>query len=330
MQFINGPVRWGIIGCGDVCEVKSGPAFTKVPDSALIAVMRRDAEKAKDYAHRHKVGKFYTDAEALINDPEVNAIYIATPPDSHEDYALKAMEAGKPVYIEKPVALDTDACKNMIDASAHFKVPVSVAHYRRYLGIFERIKSIIDQKKFGLPRLITIRLLHPFKPTSAASNNWRVNPSVSGGGLFYDLSPHQLDILYWIFGSPLKISGLSINQGRNYEAHDVTSLSAVFPGDILFQGVWSFNAPVHASEDSCTIICERGTLTFPFFSSFSSVKLQTHYNGSLEEEEFVFPQHIQQPMIERVVKYFQGKGENPCSLDEAMVSMKMIEEGYRH
>ncbi|MCX6333190.1 MAG: Gfo/Idh/MocA family oxidoreductase, partial [Bacteroidia bacterium] len=81
-------INWGIIGCGNVTEVKSGPAFNKVNNSRLIAVMRRDAVLAEDYASRHNVPKFYTDASKLINDPEINAVYIATPPSSHAEYAL--------------------------------------------------------------------------------------------------------------------------------------------------------------------------------------------------------------------------------------------------
>src|ERR1044072_2959571 len=94
-------IGWGIIGCGDVTEVKSGPAFNKVPHSALVAVMRRDSEKAKDYAKRHNVPKWYGDAGNLINDPDVNAIYVATPPSSHEEYTIAAVNAGNPVYVEK-------------------------------------------------------------------------------------------------------------------------------------------------------------------------------------------------------------------------------------
>src|SRR5688500_7382014 len=109
-KLIQGPVRWGIIGCGDVCEVKSGPAFSKIANSSLVAVMRRDADKAKDYATRHGVPKFYTDAQQLINDPEVNAVYIATPPAQHEEYAIQSMQTGKPVYVEKPIALNAAAC----------------------------------------------------------------------------------------------------------------------------------------------------------------------------------------------------------------------------
>jgi len=329
MHVINGPVRWGIIGCGDVCEVKSGPAFSKVPDSSLVAVMRRDAQKAEDYARRHKVPKFYSDASSLIQDPEVNAIYIATPPGSHEAYAIESMKAGKPVYIEKPVALNSEECHRMIKASADLKVPATVAHYRRCLGIFERVKSLVDQKDLGAAKVVVINLFHTHKPAppATAPDNWRIKPEISGGGLFSDLAPHQLDIMYWIFGTPLKTTGLSINQGKHYNAPDVTSLTAVFNNGIFFQGLWSFNSPPHANTDSCKIICENGSLVFPFFSTFSKVKLEIH-RGNTIEEDFVFPEHIQQPMIEQVVKHFQGKAENPCSIEDALASMKMIEQGY--
>ena len=107
MKKISGTVNWGIIGCGDVCEVKSGPAFNKVDSSKLVAVMRRNLDKAKDFAQRHAVPKYYADAADLINDAEVNAVYIATPPSSHEAYLEMALKAGKPVYVEKPVTVNS-------------------------------------------------------------------------------------------------------------------------------------------------------------------------------------------------------------------------------
>ena len=106
-------IRWGMIGCGSVTEVKSGPAFNKVPNSKLMAVMRRDAEKVKDYAQRHHVPYYFTDVDELINHPEVDAIYIATPPKFHAAYAEKAMKVGKPVYVEKPMALNVGECETM-------------------------------------------------------------------------------------------------------------------------------------------------------------------------------------------------------------------------
>ena len=142
-------INWGIIGCGDVTEIKSGPAFNKVPNSRLVAVMRRDGAKAADYAQRHNVPRWYNDAGKLISDPEVNAIYIATPPGSHEEYALAAMGSGKPVYIEKPMAVNAAAAQHIADAVTSKNSKASVAHYRREQPLFKKIKELLAEKIIG-------------------------------------------------------------------------------------------------------------------------------------------------------------------------------------
>ncbi|HVF97123.1 MAG TPA: Gfo/Idh/MocA family oxidoreductase, partial [Flavisolibacter sp.] len=132
-------IQWGIIGCGNVTEVKSGPAFNKIPHSKLVAVMRRNAAKAQDYAQRHNVEKWYSDASELINDRDVNAVYIATPPSSHEAYTIEALNAGKPVYVEKPMATDAASAQRMSDAAKSTGVKLSVAHYRRAQPLFLKL-----------------------------------------------------------------------------------------------------------------------------------------------------------------------------------------------
>ena len=139
-------IRWGIIGCGDVTEVKSGPAFGKVPNSELVAVMRRDADKAKDYASRHNVPKWYSDADKLINDPDINAIYVATPPSSHEEYTLAAIKAGKPVYVEKPMTVSAGSALTMTKAADEKKIKLVVAHYRRAQPLFNKVKQLITEE----------------------------------------------------------------------------------------------------------------------------------------------------------------------------------------
>jgi 1,5-anhydro-D-fructose reductase (1,5-anhydro-D-mannitol-forming) len=324
MKSITGTVHWGIIGCGDVCEIKSGPAFNKVENSKLVAVMRRDAAKAKDYATRHAVGKFYSDASALINDPEVNAIYIATPPASHEAYAVQAMQAGKPVYVEKPVSVNSSSCQRMILATEQYQQKVSVAHYRRGLALFKKVKSLIKENVIGNIRLIRLTTLQPpvSKIITQTEDQWRVNPELSGGGLFHDLSPHQLDIMYWIFGAPLKVYGNSLNQSNRYKAPDITTLEAVYENKICLQGVWAFNVSPDAAEDKCEIIGERGSIKFSFFRK-SDIDLQT--DSGTQRLEFVYSENIQQPMINEVVKFFRGEGPNPCSLEEALICMNMID-----
>lgn len=318
MKFINGDVQWGIVGCGDVCEVKSGPAFSKVDRSKLVAVMRRDEAKARDFAMRHGVRKYYSDAQTLIDDPEVNAIYIATPPAQHEAYAIDAMKAGKPVYIEKPVSLDASSCQRLIDASVKYRVPVSVAHYRRGLLLFKKVKSILAEGTIGPIRLILIHTLQNKKNADV----WRVDPTLSGGGHFHDLSPHQLDLMYWFFGKPKSVKGFSLNQSGAYQAPDLTTLDVEFEDSALLRGTWSFNVHDSAEADTCEIIGESGMLKFSFFKG-TLLELRTPKGTHLLE--FANPVNIQHPMINSVVKYFRGTGENPCSLEDALVTMKMID-----
>src|SRR5689334_14273937 len=178
-------IRWGIIGCGDVTEVKSGPALQKARGSSLVAVMRRTGDLARDYAARHGVPRWYDDADALINDPEVDAVYVATPPSSHMDYVLRTAQAGKPVYVEKPMAREFSECRAMIEACRSANVPLFVAYYRRALPRFLKIKELIDSGTIGEVRSVIVTLLRPPQGNKVprAPLPWRVPPGDAGGGL---------------------------------------------------------------------------------------------------------------------------------------------------
>lgn len=317
-------IVWGIIGCGDVCEVKSGPAFSKIDNSYLQAVMRRDGEKAKDFAKRHNVDEYYSSGDDIINHKEINAVYIATPPAYHEFYAIKAMEAGKSVYIEKPLTLNAKSCEKLIECARQNKVKATGAYYRRKLPLFLKVKEIIENKELGDIRCVNIKtFVSPTKNKIANSEEfWRVDPNISGGGLFHDIAPHQLDIIYWLLGAPIDMIGKSINQTNNYEAPDVINFNGYTKDNILINGVWLFNVHNNSTEDSCQIIGENGFVEFSFFNA---PKLKIMLNNNENIVNFSNPEHIQQPMISSVVRYFMGKEENPCSLEEALISMKMLD-----
>jgi predicted dehydrogenase len=324
MKKIASTVNWGIIGCGDVCEVKSGPAFNKVPDSKLVAVMRRDEAKAADYAQRHGVPKYYSDAGELINDPEVNAIYIATPPSTHGPYMEQALKAGKPVYVEKPVTTSAGMCRKMIDTKNQLDGDVSVAHYRRQLPLFKKVKELIAQGAIGHVTLMTLATQQPkaSKIITQTQDNWRVQPDISGGGLFHDLSPHQLDIAYWLFGKPVKVRGSSLNQTQLYNAPDLATVGAEFSKNVVLHGHWAFNVGEPATRDVCEITGSEGFIRFSFFRK-STIEVVNAGGSSVLEMDY--PENIQQPMIDAVVKFFRGNGENPCSLEDALVVMDMID-----
>jgi len=316
-------IKWGIIGCGDVTEVKSGPAFNKVPNSSLVAVMRRDAVKAADYAYRHGVPKWYSDASELINDPEVNAIYIATPPLQHEAYTIEALAAGKPVYVEKPMALNAAAAQRMVNAANNYGVKLSVAHYRREQPLFLKVKSLIDKHAIGDFRFVDLHMLQPEKSKVIAKTayNWRMDPNIGGGGLFHDLAPHQLDLMLYFFGAINSFSGIALNQSKQQPVDDLVTGRILFENGVVFNGTWCFSVAEGQQLDVCNIYGSKGKISFPMFGH--QVKL-TH-NGVEEQFDFLPLAHVEQPMIEKVVAYFLNESENPCSGEEALKTMELLD-----
>ena len=325
-----GTINWGIIGCGDVTEIKSGPPLYKVPNSRLVAVMRRDAAKAEDYARRHGVGKWYNDAKQLLDDAELNAVYVATPPSSHLAYALEGIARGLNVYVDKPVTMNAAEARQMAEALKQSKSKLSVAHYRRALPMYLYIKQLIDTDAIGDVRSVQIRTWKSAKPDNEdlSPDNWRIMPHLSGGSYFNDLSPHQLDLMLFYFGAPAKYSGFSINQAGIYGATDHTCGSIIFENGVVVNGSWCFNVAPSEVTDECVMVGTNGSITFPFFNEPYTVTLK---NGDGENTQtFVQPRHIAYPMIEKVVNYFNGEAENPCSLDDAIVLMDIIDAFAKH
>ncbi len=317
-------ISWGIIGCGDVTEVKSGPAFNLIDGSHLVAVMRRNALKAEDYAHRHVVPKWYDDADKLLNDPDINAVYIATPPSSHKDYVLKALDKGKHVYVEKPVALNSSEAIEIANAAKLSSTKLSVAHYRRKLPSFRFVKELLEKDTIGDVQLVQINFRQSQKPALVATSqeNWRIDPKISGGGYFHDLAPHQLDLMLYYFGEPVQMDGFSMNRSKLYDADDVVNGQMLFKKNITFSGNWNFSVAENESKDECVVNGNKGSIVFPFFGSDITVK---NKHGEEQHRHFENPNHVQEPMIGSVVKYFCGEAENPCSIDEAVIVMKMMD-----
>lgn len=295
-------VRWGIIGCGNVTEVKSGPGFQLADHSELIAVMRRNGALAEDYAKRHQVPKWYENAEALITDPEVDAVYIATPPDSHMNYARAVAAAGKPVYVEKPMALNYAECESMIEASEAAGVPLFVAYYRRALPRFLHIKKLIEQGEIGEVRYV--QSTQTKKLTERADElPWRLDPSVSGGGYFFDLASHTLDVLDFLLGPIRDAAGRAGNLGGVYAAEDTVTGTYQFESGVQGTGIWCFCG--NENKEMNEIVGSKGKLSFSTFGHEPIVL--TAEQGSVQFS-FDPPKHIQQPLIQTIVNDLLGFG----------------------
>lgn len=305
-----GNIRWGIIGCGNVCEVKSGPAFYKLEHSALMAVMRRDAAKAKDFAQRHHVAQWYTSAEELLANSQIDAVYIATPPSTHCAYTLMALKAGKAVYVEKPMALTYSECMDMVNAAKEAGKPLFVAHYRRALPYFVKVKELVKCGAIGKPLTVRVELLRaPLESdTNPAMHSWRVNPEVAGGGYLLDLAPHTIDILDFILGRIADVHGFAANLGKLYSAEDTVAVSFLFESGVLGTASWSFVTTPKAAVDSIEIVGTRGKITFSTFE-FTPIVLQN--DEGTQSFDFEKPKHIQQPLIQTIVDELLGRGECP-------------------
>ena len=306
-------IGWGFIGCGEVTEKKSGPAFNEVPGSHVVAVMSRNAEKAESYAKRHNIKKWYTEPLELINDPEINAIYIATPPSSHATFAIMAMKAGKPVYIEKPLAASYEDCARINRISELTGVPCFVAYYRRYLPYFQKVKQIIQSGAIGTPANVQIRFSVPPRDLDYKSNGslpWRLQPDIAGGGYFYDLAPHQLDLIQDIFGVITRAHGYCSNMAKLYKAEDTISACFYFENGLPGSGSWCFVGHQSAKEDRIEVIGEKGMLSFSVYN-YSPIQLVTSEGRS----SIVVPNppYVQLPIIRSVIEHLQGIGICECT-----------------
>lgn len=292
-------VRWGIIGCGDVCEVKSGPALYRTPKSRLVAVMRRDAAKAEDFARRHGVASWYDKADELIADPDVNAVYVATPPGSHADYALRVAAAGKACYLEKPMARTHGECRQIIEAFASRRLPLYVAFYRRGMARFHKARELIAAGEIGAISGTSYCLTQPAH--RRASPGWRVNLPDSGAGLFLDLGSHTLDILDFLLGPLSEVAGVARNvSGVVPTVEDSVAMSFVAGGA---PGVASWNFAAEVEQDMIQIHGTKGMLSF---STFGHEAVCLTRGNEREEFPYARPAHVHSGLVETIVSELTG------------------------
>lgn len=306
-------ISWGFIGCGEVTELKSGPAFNEIEGSHVEAVYSRSKDKVRSYAERHHIKKWYTDAQQLIDDPEVNAIYIATPPSSHATYAIMAMKAGKPAYIEKPLAASYEDCARINRISKQTGVPSFVAYYRRYLPYFQKVKSILDSGTIGTVTNVQVRFSVPPRDLDYNSSHnlpWRLQPDIAGGGYFYDLAPHQLDLLQEYFGVITRAHGYCANRAHLYSAEDTISACFLFENGLPGSGSWCFVGHQSAKEDRIDVVGEQGSLSFSVYN-YDPIQLIT--SDGIRNITVPNPSYVQLPIIKAVIEDLQGIGDCTCT-----------------
>lgn len=306
-------VRWGMIGCGNVTERKSGPAFYKAPGSALVAVMGRRLEAVSDYAARHGIARVYTDANALINDPEVDAVYIATPPDSHHAFALMVAAAGKHCCVEKPMSLNARQSREMHKVFTDAGLHLFVSYYRRSLPRFQQVRQWLEEGRIGEVRHLSWTLTKTPSPADlSGTDNWRTDPTVAGGGYFADLASHGLDLFQYLLGDIVEVAGLSARQAGLYAAEDAVSACWRFACGTTGMGCWNFVAD--RREDRVEMIGSQGRISFSVFDEHP-VQLEANETISLHIENH---QHIQWHHVLGMNAHIRGEAEHPAVAEHAL------------
>lgn len=309
MNKTENKTRWGIIGCGAVTEVKSGPAYQQTAGFSITAVMRRDAAKAADYAQRHGIQKYYTAADALINDPEVDAVYIATPPDTHAYYALQVAAAGKICCIEKPMAPHYQEALDVAKAFKEKGIPLFVAYYRRSLPKFDQVKKWIDSHAIGEPRQLRWNLCKEASPVDRSGTyNWRTDQKIAPAGYFDDLASHGLDLFTHFFGPIKEVKGISLNQQAFYSSKDAIVASWLHESGVSGSGSWNFGS--FEREDIVEIYGSKGKISFSIFENDPLI-LKTAEGQSTHFIEH--PYHVQLHHVENISAHLLGTLEHPSN-----------------
>ncbi|BBN55927.1 oxidoreductase [Pseudomonas chlororaphis subsp. aurantiaca] len=314
------PVRWGMIGCGSVTERKSGPAFYKAPGSALVAVMGRRLEAVRDYATRHGIARFYSDAQALIDDPEVDAVYIATPPDSHHAYSLQVAAAGKHCCVEKPMALNAGQSLEMQQVFQQAGLHLFVSYYRRSLPRFQQVRQWLRDGRIGEVRHLSWTLTKA--PSEADRNgglNWRTDPRIAGGGYFADLASHGLDLFQYLLGDITEVAGFTARQAGLYSAEDAVSASWRFASGALGTGAWNFVADRRV--DRVEIIGSQGRIGFSVFDE-QPLQLDADEQLSLFIDN---PEHIQWHHVLGMNAHIRGQAQHPALAAEALKTDRIMD-----
>ena len=290
----------------------------------MVAVMRRQADLARDYAERHGVKRWYGDADELIADPEVDAVYVATPPESHAHLAIRCALAHKPCYVEKPMARTVAECQSMIDAFRVARTPLFVAYYRRALPRFLAVKRAIDSGEIGKIRVVSIFLQ---RAISAAERDpltlpWRVRPEISGGGHFVDLACHTLDFLDFVLGPIVEVDGMAFNQAGLYPAEDSVAMHFRFASGPL--GVGSFCFAAGAAADEVVVTGSDGEIRFATFAD-EPLRIRSA-SGETRTESIAHPEHVQQPLIQAVVNELRGSGPVSPSTGQSAIRTTWVME----
>lgn len=309
-------IVWGMIGCGDVTEVKNGPGIYLANNSTLKAVTNRTIEKAQDWVNRHQHGMVYDTVDAILSDPEIDIVYIATTPDKHVEYAVKCAEAGKHCLIEKPLALSYEEgfiIKEAFDAAGK---KAFVAFYRRSLNRFNKIAELMKDGTIGAIEAVNVvRFVKAVEDAEA----WRMNPEISGGNIFTETDIHVLDYICSLMGEVEEYNVIKNIFNKSNKVFDSLCMNIRFQNGVIGSGQWLYNCKTEL--DRIEIIGENGIIRFDFFNNKSPISVITEAGQTdyvIEDSQFVGLN-----MEQAIVNELNGIGRFSGDVDTALKTLKI-------
>ena len=317
-------INWGMIGCGDVTEVKNGPGLYQAEHSRLLGITNRTRSKAESWVERHGAGKVYDSVEELLSDPEIDIVYIATTPDCHKDLAIACAEAGKHCYVEKPIALSYEEAEEIQRAFEKSGTKIFVAHYRRGMSRYRKIKRLLEEGAIGKVR--GMQMLRTQKQTEQDrlpddQKPWRLRSNVSGGGYFFETEIHMLDLIDFLVGAPAEFTLVQSNETGYYEAADTVSLSLKTETGVMVSGLWCYATDVE--QDRTVIYGDKGAISYQYSFNDGPIRLETA-DGIQEFTPFLHP-NVGTEQIQDIVNDLLGKGSCSSTLEAAMRALKITD-----
>ena len=314
-------IRWGFLGCGNVVRKKSGDAFRSVPNSTISAIMRRDLAAAEDAA-RYFGASFWCDTQEALLASEIDAVYIATPPGLHYEQALACLQAGKPVYLEKPFARNYTEAAALTEAFRTAGIPLYVGHYRRALPRFLKIRQLLQSGIIGQIQSVDFFLNRVFDPKEAQTK-WLYNPVLSGGGKFYDIAPHTVDIFQFLFGEIKTVSGSAVNLDMGCPLENLVEMDVTTEQGI--HGHLRFCCTAAEKSDRMTVTGSAGTMEFSVHGKMD-IKIRNPEGALLEDMTIQDPVTVEQPMVQTVVEDLLGLGRCSSHAEEVLSTYYVIDQ----
>lgn len=290
-------IRWGLIGCGDIARKRVAPALRDLPNSELISVSRARFDQAEQFANEFGARRWYADWKELVADEEIDAVYIATPVHLHVAQAIAAAKTGKHVLCEKPMAMNVAECDEMIAACLQNNVQLSVAYYRHFYPVIDRIRSILASGEIGRPILAHVNAFEWFDPPASHPRRWLLERNLSGGGPMFDFGCHRIEVLINLFGRVNQVKSLVGNVLFAREVEDTATALLEFEHGP--QAILSVTHAAHKPQDTLEIFGSQGSIHVPALND-GAIKVSTRSDERTETH----PPHanLHLPLIDDFVR----------------------------